>query len=85
MKSSCVRWPCVNSREHKEVQKEGCLCTTMEREEVDANTSEVELYIWWIVNSATQCLKASTFSMKWEVKSYAESKEAYIVKEWSKF
>lgn len=39
------------------------------RNKVDAKPL---LSIWWIVNSATQSLKASTFSMMQEAKSYAE-------------
>lgn len=39
------------------------------RNKVDAKPA---LSIWWIVNSATQSLKASTFSVMQKAKSYAE-------------
>lgn len=55
----------------------------MGKREVDAKASGAELYIWWTVNSTTQYLKASIFSVMPEVKSYAERKEANIVEEWS--
>lgn len=42
------------------------------RNKVDAKPSQVELSIWWIVNSITQSLKASTFFMMEKAKSYAE-------------
>lgn len=42
------------------------------RNKVGAKPSQVELSIWWIVNSTTQSLKASTFSMMQKAKSYAE-------------
>lgn len=58
-------------------------CIAIGRDKVGAKTSQVELSIWWIVNSATRPLKASTFSMVQEAKSYAEEEETQIVGEWS--
>lgn len=57
----------------------GASCIAVGRREVDAKASEAELYIWWIVNSTTQYLKPSTFTVMPEVKSYAERREWQIL------